>query len=531
MSFISLKFAFFVAAVLLVYYLVKPKYRYIVLLLASMIFYALTGIKNCIFILVTALSTYFCAILMENAAEKMKKYISDNKDTLTKEAKKELKSDLKKKQKRVLILCLVINFGILFFLKYANISIAYFNMYRLNYFNNTNFIPFIDVILPLGISFYIFQSMGYLIDVYYSRSKASRSILKFMLFVSFFPQIIQGPISRFNDLMPELIEEKKFDFLNIKAGFYRIMWGLFKKLVIADRLAPYVTKSMDFAEYYRGPYILLGIFFYSFQIYCDFSGGIDIALGVAKMFGIEVTENFERPFFSKSISEYWRRWHITLGTWFKDYIFYPLSINKTILKFAKWVRTHLGEGLGKRIPIYLPMIAVWALTGMWHGSESRYVVWGLFNCVFIILGTEFEPISARIMTRFKLTEDMFVVKSYRVFKTFWLMSFLRLFDITKDVPTAFATFKGVFQDWNMYSYSHFEDWYSFSTENLVIAVVAIVILFIHSLVSRKGCISERIFKLPVLLQWIALSLLVLAVVLFGSYGIGYDASSFVYMQF
>lgn len=531
MSFISLKFAFFVAAVLLVYYIVKPKYRYWILLLGSVIFYALTGITNCIFILVTTLSTYFSAIIMENSADEMKQYISDNKEALTKEKKKELKANVKKKQKRVLAACLVLNFGILFFLKYANISIAYFNMYRLNWFGNTNFVPFIDIILPLGISFYIFQSMGYLIDVYYSRSKASRVLPQFMLFVSFFPQIIQGPISRFNDLMPELIGDKQFDFNNIKDGFYRIMWGLFKKLVIADRLAPYVTKSMDFAEYYRGPYILLGIFFYSFQIYCDFSGGIDIALGVAKMFGIDVAENFERPFFSKSISEYWRRWHITLGTWFKDYIFYPLSINKTILKLAKWVRTHLGEGFGKRIPIYLPMIAVWALTGMWHGSESRYVVWGLFNCIFIILGTELEPVSALIMNRFKLTEDMFIVKSYRIVKTFWLMSFLRLFDITKDVPTAFATFKGVFKDWNMYSYSHFEDWYSFSTENLVIAVIAILILFVHSMIERKGSIRERIFKLPIPVQWVILSVLILAVVLFGSYGIGYDASSFVYMQF
>lgn len=531
MSFISLKFAFFVAAVVLVYYIVKPKYRYWVLLLGSVIFYALTGITNCIFILVTTLSTYFAAIIMENKADEMKRYISDNKEELTKEKKKELKANVKKKQKRVLTACLVLNFGILFFLKYANISIAYFNMYRLNWFGNTNFVPFIDIILPLGISFYIFQSMGYLIDVYYSRSKASRVLPQFMLFVSFFPQIIQGPISRFNDLMPELIGEKKFDFNNIKDGFYRIMWGLFKKLVIADRLAPYVTKSMDFAEYYRGPYILLGIFFYSFQIYCDFSGGIDIALGVAKMFGIDVAENFERPFFSKSISEYWRRWHITLGTWFKDYIFYPLSINKTILKLAKWVRTHLGEGLGKRIPIYLPMIAVWALTGMWHGSESRYVVWGLFNCIFIILGTELEPVSAAIMNRFKLTEDMFIVKSYRIVKTFWLMSFLRLFDITKDVPTVFATFKGIFKDWSMYSYSHFEDWYSFSTENLVIAIAAIIILFVHSMIERKGSIRQRIFKLPIPVQWVILSILILAVVLFGSYGIGYDASSFVYMQF
>lgn len=531
MSFISINFALFVAVWLLVYYIVRPKYRYLILLAASILFYALTGLSNLLFILFTTVSTYFCAIGIEEYGVKSKEYIQNNKDILTKEAKKEYKNGIKKKQKRILAINLILNFGILFFMKYANISIAYFNMYRLNLTGNTNFVPFLDIILPLGISFYIFQSMGYVLDVYYGKIKATRDFLKFALFVSFFPQIVQGPISRFNDLYPNLTNEIRFDFNNIKSGFYLVMWGLFKKLIIADRISPFVTRTMDFAEYYKGPYILIGVFFYSFQIYSDFSGGIDIAIGVAKMFGIDVTANFERPFFSKSISEYWRRWHITLGTWFKDYIFYPLSINKSILKLARWFKAHKMEKLGKRIPIYLPMIAVWALTGMWHGSESRYVVWGLFNCLFIILGTELEPVSLKIMEKFSLREDMFIVKSYRIIKTFWLMSFLRLFDITKDVNTAFMTFKSIFKEWGAFEFVHFQDWYFLETEDLIITIVAIVILFTVSMIQRKGSIRERLFTKPVWLQWIVLSVLILAVFLFGSYGIGYEASSFVYMQF
>ncbi|MBP5384355.1 MAG: MBOAT family protein, partial [Lachnospiraceae bacterium] len=218
-----------------------------------------------------------------------------------------------------------------------------------------------------------------------------------MLFVSFFPQIIQGPISRFSDLHAQLFERKQFSTEQIKAGLFRILWGLFKKLVIADRLSAYVMRASAFREDYKGIYLLLCIFFYAFQIYGDFSGGIDVAIGVAQLFGIRVTDNFERPFFSKSIAEYWRRWHMTLGTWFRDYIFYPLSVNKKVLNLGKWCRTHISEGVGKRVPVYLPMIAVWILTGMWHGSESKYVVWGLLNCFFLILGTELEPVSAKIM--------------------------------------------------------------------------------------------------------------------------------------
>ena len=531
MSFVSLQFACFVIILLLVYYLVPARFRYIVLLTASLFFYLITGVKNFAFIVVTALTTYFGAILMDNISKESKDYISAHKSELSREDKKQLKDKTKTRKKRILATVVIINVGILFFLKYVNLGIAYFNMYRLEWTGNTDFVPFLDVILPLGISFYTFQTLGYLIDVYYDRCTASRSIFKYMLYVSFFPQIIQGPISRFNDLMPELEKPVVFDFYNIKRGFYRIMFGLFKKLVIADRVAPYVKTSMDFAQYYKGPYILLGIFFYAFQIYGDFSGGIDITIGVANMLGIDVAENFERPFFSKSISEYWRRWHITLGTWFKDYIFYPLSINKTILRFAKWVREHIGEGLGKRIPIYLPMIAVWALTGMWHGSEMRYVVWGLLNCVFIILGTETEGLSARIMSRLKLNEGMFVVKSYRIVKTFWLMSFLRLFDINKDVDTAIDAFKGVFTGWSMFSIDKFEEWFAYKPIDVLIALVAIFVLFGISMIQRKGSIRERVFKLPVPMQWTILSLLIAVVVLFGAYGLGYDASSFVYMQF
>jgi len=530
MSFISMEFALFVAIVLTVFYLVPKKWQWIVLLVASYIFYAMNGVGNLAYIVITTLSAYVCAYLIERAAKGQEKYLQDNKDVLSKDEKKAYKASVKKKQRRYLVAGLLINFGILAFLKYGNVPIAYFNYYRLLLFGSTDLIPPITL-LPLGISFYIFQSMGYLIDIYFGRYEREHNPFRFALYVSFFPQIVQGPISRFGQLAPQLFSEKKFDILRIRSGFVRVMWGLFKKLIIADRLGAFVSAVMIQKTGYTGAYILLAVFFYSMQIYGDFSGGIDVALGVAEMFGISLTENFERPFFSKSISEYWQRWHITLGTWFKDYIFYPLSLNKSIIKLGKKAREHNLQMLGKRIPIYIPMLFVWTLTGMWHGSENRYVVWGLMNFVFIVLGTETEVLSKKITQALNLDERSFLMRAYRVTKTFWLMSFLRLFDINENAKEAFKAFRLLFTGWGSFDInSVFNDLF-LPKEDFIAALIAIVVLFVFELIQRKGSVRERLFALPVVPRRAIIILLILVVAIFGNYGLGYNASSFIYGAF
>ncbi|HOO29084.1 MAG TPA: MBOAT family protein, partial [Lachnospiraceae bacterium] len=223
--------------------------------------------------------------------------------------------------------------------------------------------------------------------------------------------------------------------------------------------------------------------------------------------------------------------HITLGTWFKDYIFYPLSIAKPIMKLGKWTRTHVSQPLGKRIPIYLPMIVVWAATGMWHGSENRYVVWGLLNCVFIILGTEFEPVSKWLIKKFHVNEKGLVLKTFRIVKTFWLMAFLRIFDISKNVDAAFETMKYMFMEIPSFRLSAVFADLNLPAEEFAVACAAILILFCVSMLQRSGSLRERIFRLPIPLQWCVLSALVGAVVIFGFYGRGFDAQQFIYLQF
>lgn len=536
MSFISLEFALFCLIAIVIYYVVGAiasdrDSQWIVLLVASLVFYGFCGIKYFAYILITAVSVYAIAILMDNLSVKRDEYLKVHKAELGKEEKKAFKARIKSRQKWLLFLCVLINVGILFVIKYTDAIIAYFNYYRLMLTGNTNFVLQPGLILPLGISFYTFQSLGYAIDVYYGKAKPEKNFAKFLLYVSFFPQIIQGPISRFNDLKPELFGRKEYKWDNIKSGLMRVFWGLFKKLVIADRLAPYVSSITDLQDYYFGVYKLLAIFLYAFQIYGDFSGGIDVAIGVAEMLGIRLTENFERPFFSKSIAEYWRRWHMTLGTWFRDYIFYPLSVNKQIINLGKWTRSKISEGLGKRVPIYLPMIAVWALTGMWHGSEGKYVTWGLLNCAFLIAGTEFEPLSLKIMEKLKITESNFFFKSYRIFKTFWLMSFLRVFDFVKTSKDGFRFIRDAFTNWSSFDLNEVYTTLKLPKEEMIVAICAILVLFVVSLIQRFGSVRERLFKKNMWLQFGIFVLLAASVMIFGSYGMGYDASSFIYINF
>jgi alginate O-acetyltransferase complex protein AlgI len=309
MHFASFSFIIFIAILVPLYYLIPKKWQWMLLLVASYFFYSFAGAGYLVFIVSTTLSTWYASIRMDKLKYTQDEYLAANKKEMSRDDRKVYKAGIKAKQRKWLVSCLVLNFGTLAFLKYAGA------------------LPFGDlgIILPLGISFYTFQAMGYLIDVYRGTYDAEKNLAKLALFISFFPQLIQGPISRFNHLKETLFAEHSYDAESITYGLQRILWGFFKKLVIADRLLAAVSTIVKNPSDYQGIYVLVGMFFYAIQLYADFTGGIDIAIGVARLLGIRLAENFERPYFSKSITEYWRRWHITLGAWFKDYMFFPLS--------------------------------------------------------------------------------------------------------------------------------------------------------------------------------------------------------------
>lgn len=530
MLFTSYSFLFFLIALFLLYYLIPKKGQWCLLLVASYIFYAFAGWECILFIALTTLTTYGAGMLINRNFDKQKQYLAEHKETLAKEEKKAYKEKEKKKRFALLVICLVFNFGILAVLKYTNFVIANVNGI-MKMVGQDATLEFKDLLLPLGISFYTFQSMGYLIDVHRGKYAAQKNLFKFALFVSFFPQLIQGPISRYDDLEQGLYAQHSFDIHTVSFGLMRILWGFFKKLVIADRMLIGVNAIMKDTEQYAGFYVFVGMLFYALQLYADFTGGIDITIGIAQTLGIPVKENFIRPYFSKGIKEYWRRWHISLGSWFTDYLFYPISVCKPMLKVSKWSRKVLGEQVGKRVPVYASSIAVWFVTGIWHGAAWNFIVWGLGNCFFIMLSQECEPLYEKFHARFAVKEKYWF-KAFQIIRTFLLMCSLRMLDCYRDVPMTLRMFGSMFTRWNIKEALTYGLWnLGLAPYDYAVLLVGVLILFTVSMLGRTGSVRERIAKKPV---WVSLAIfggLFIGTILFGAYGMGYDASQFIYNQF
>ena len=523
MSFVSVSFAVFVISAVILYYLIPVRYRYLVLLGFSLLFYDLACGRYIIYVIITSLITYLSSMAMERVKTR-------SAQIFDRDRKKEAKKWLKKRLKIIMVICLCLNFGILAVLKYSNFLFANINMIRVGFFGSTNMWGFGKLVLPLGISFYTFQSMGYIIDLFYRRYDAEKNPLKLMLFVTFFPQIIQGPISRFRNISPTLFEGNRFDEENIRRGLYLILFGVAKKLIIADRLSGFISNASAFYRDLNGTYMLIMVFLYSMQLYADFSGGINITIGTARLFGVDVTENFVRPFFSKSVSEYWSRWHITLGTWFRDYIFYPISISKRLMGLGKKI-SRINDFLGKRTSLYTATLIVWLATGLWHGPEWRYVLWGLLNGIIMCVSAELTPLYDRLNRMIGWKTGGFFHRSFAVIRTFAIMSLLRVFDLSfEGIRMALSIYKRILLRPGMVYADRLEE-LGLPMKELVVALAGIAILFVISLLERKKSIYDRLMERAAVFRWVFCTACVAVVIIFGCYGLGYDSADFIYMQF
>ncbi|MFP4698534.1 MAG: MBOAT family O-acyltransferase [Eubacteriales bacterium] len=530
MLFTSYSFIIFLVLLFATYYLIPKKYQWILLLFASYTFYFFAGSKYILYILFTTISTYIISRKIGSLHNKKSTYLKENKGKLSRQEKKEYKASIKSIQWKWLVLCLLLNFGILAIVKYSNFTIANIN-YVLGSFGSKTTLSFWDIALPMGISFYTFQTMGYIIDVYRGKYTYEKNFFKLALFVSFFPQLVQGPINRFDDLSKTLFEKHSFDSRNISFGLQRIMWGYFKKLVIADRILVAVNILVRNPGEYQGVFVFVGMMFYALQLYADFTGGIDITIGIAEVMGIKIKENFIRPYFSKSIAEFWRRWHITLGTWFKEYMFYPISVCKPMLKLSKTCRKRFGDAIGKRVTVYIATIVVWFTTGLWHGSSWNFIVWGLMNCFFILVSQELSPLYDRFHNRYNVKHTV-SFRLFQVVRTVLLMSSIRMFDCYRDVPTTFRMFGTMFTKWNfneLFNGSLME--LGLSLADYYILLIGVIILVAVSLIQRKGSIRCMLAEKPQPIRYVVNYAMFYAIVIFGAYGIGYDSSQFIYNQF
>lgn len=525
MAIISYSFIVFAALLLFVYYTVGRKYQWIVLLMANTVFYLTGGWKSALYLLVTLLTVYAVSRKLEAYNAEQNAVIGERKpDTKT---KKEIKKIFDKKKRIWLLLAAFINIGILCFVKYAAFLIE-------NISGNRITLPF-SVIVPLGISFYTFQAVGYVIDIYRGKTQAEKNIFKLALFISFFPVITQGPILRFDAVKEQLFSRHRMDYRTLTFGLQRMVWGFFKKLVIAERLSV-VYKSIleNYADHsYYGILVFIGVFLGGLHTYVDFSGGMDIIIGLSESLGIILPENFERPFMSRTYSEFWKRWHISLGAWFKNYVFYPISLSGLFRKLTQKSKARFGDTIGKVVAPSIASFITFFIIGIWHGANWKYVAYGIWQAFFVAQGTLLEPIYEKLRKYFHVNTERFSYRMFQIVRTVVLVTIGRYFSFAANLTDAWHLFGATLKKLNLYVL--FDDTFyqlGLDEKNFRLMFASIILLWVVSVLQERGIeIRETIARQNIFLRWTIYLAGIFAVLIFGQYGPGYDAAGFVYQGF
>ncbi|MBQ7246579.1 MAG: MBOAT family protein [Lachnospiraceae bacterium] len=381
MSIVSIEFILLIAGTVLVYYLIPGRFQWVVLLAASGVFYSVLGWQCALWVLGTASTVYLATVLMSRFPKKSAA------------------------RKALCVCTALVNIAALALFKYFPLPKG--------------------LIMPLGISFYTFQSLGYLTDVYHGSVPAEKNYLKTLLFVCFFPQMTQGPISDFRQLSGQLYGAHSFSYDNFSRGTQRLLWGFIKKIMLADRLSVYVRALFAHYGELPGLSVLVGIFIYAIWLYADFSGYMDIVCGSCDLLDIRLAENFRQPYFSHSVAEYWRRWHITLGEWMKKYIYYPVAASRPCQKLGRVLRLRSRALAGNTVGT-LALLVTWAATGIWHGNTAGYIVWGLINGAFLILSLWLERAYAGAKKTLHIRDEAWWWRGFTLVRTFIIVAFIKI---------------------------------------------------------------------------------------------------------
>ncbi len=503
-------FSFFIFCIvtLIIYFIVPKKIQWVILLISSFIFLFWNNFNasTIIQILIILLSSYIFGILIEK-----------NYNT--------------KKGKYLLILGIVAILCVLIYLKYTNLFLITIN-HILNFLNIGYRFELVHRNSLIGISYYSLIMIGYLIDIYRGVCKSQKNIFKCALFMSYFPILPSGPFIRYNSIEEDLYGKHKFNFKSFCNGLLRILWGLFKILVISQRLGMFVDTVYGNLSSYTGFYTILAVLFFSLQLYTNFSGSIDIIMGISEILGITLPENFKAPFFSKTITEFWRNWHITLGSWLRDYVFYPLQKSNMIQKLAKKSKQKFGKKIGKKISLYISMLVMWILIGIWHGGKYTFIIGtGLLQFVFIFLEDILSPISNKINKKLNINTDVFSYKLYQCIRTFLLFSFSLIFFRSNSVSQALLIIRNMFDldlsfilNGNLFKVG-------LDVLDFMVLIISLICLFIVELLSLSGSVREKLFKQNIVFRWLIIYILLFSIIIFGCYGVGYDPAAFIYRNF
>lgn len=509
MALTSISFLIFAVVTIVLFYLVPRKIQWLVLLISSLflLFYNALNWANVISVLIIFLTSYFTALLIT-------------------------KYENKKRSKVFLIIGISIILGELFLLKYSNLFLTTINHFN-NLFNINKQFNLVEFNAPLGLSYYSLMMISYLLDVYWHTHKAQKNIFKYALFMSYFPLLNSGPIVRYENMADKLYQKHSFKFTNLRRGLMRIFWGLFKILVISSRLGIFVNTVYSNYQVYNGFYILLATIFFTLQLYTNFSGSIDIIMGVSKILDIDLPENFNMPFASKTITEFWRRWHITLGAWLRDYLFYPLMKCSLNQKLGVKLKKIFGKKISKKVTLYLPMFIMWILIGIWHGGAYKFILaTGVCQFIFIFLEDLLTPLANKINTKLGINPHTFGYHLYQIIRTFLLFSLTMIFFRAQSLSEGWLILKNLFV-WNPWILFDHSSLYTLGLDiwEFHVLFIALIVLFGVEIINQKEDILDKLFSQNIVFRWTLIYILLFAIIIFGYYGPGYDATVFIYRQF
>ncbi len=524
MEITSLVFLAFVGITCLIYYVIPKKFQWCVLLAASLVFFVSSSALLTVYMLATTGIVYAGARIIQ----KNKDLFSKKKKELSKEERKVFKAKNKKKQKTLVALFSILAIAILVLLKYCNFLVDIVNSV-VGIFTTDGIFPTFNILLPLGISYYTLMSVSYIVDVYRGVIIAEKNPLRVLLYVSYFPHIVEGPFDKYKNLDIQFRTPHKFDYDKVRQGAILVMFGFFKKLVIADEIGQTVPNIFDNANYYSGTAIVMGTLLYTFQLYMDFSGCIDIVSGVSELYGIKVAENFRQPFFSKSINEFWRRWHITLGLWLKEYVFYPVTLSGHFKKVNQFVKKHIKNvTLTTFLPAAYSLFFVWFCNGLWHGASVKYIVYGLYYYVLMMIGELLTPIFDKTKSKLHINNKNKIYGLFQILRTFVIVNVGMLLFRCTDL----SEFSGyLIKMVTSFNFSEVLGVFSTKTE-LAIPVIGFLIVLIVGILKEKG-INIRLWLVNhiFIIRWIVYLFLIFSTMVLGIYGVEYGEGAAIYAQF
>lgn len=524
----SVYLALFLPLSLLAYQITPQKKRWITLLTCNYLFFWLISGKLVLYLIGTTLFVHYIGVWLTWTRVQCKQTVSG----MTKAESTEIRKKYKKREKIILAAGITGLLSILIYLKYYNFFVTNMNHF-LSVTGSDFSLKSETFLIPIGISFYTLQAIGYMTDVYWKKEEVYHHPGKIALFLSFFPQIMEGPISLYGQTAENLWSGNSLKSENLADGIIRIFWGLFKKIIIADRLYLLVQEIFGHSENYYGIMVVIGAIAYTVQLYMEFSGCMDIILGSGKMFGITLPENFRQPFFSKNAAEFWRRWHITLGVWFKTYVFYPVSVSAIVKKWNKFGRKHLNKYITKLGVSAMALFPVWLCNGLWHGSRWSYIFYGMYYFVILLAGEAVAPVREGILKKFNLNEKALYWRVPQILKT-WVIIFTgEMFFRANGLRAGLHMFGSIFHGFELHRL-----WdgsllrLGLSVPDLGITVVGILVVTVYDILKEREMLNwSKLQQMKVPSRWLLYYVLIFAVILFGAYGTGYQQVDLIYAGF